>query len=387
MASSSSSYLLCESPENQKGWHSPGFAASPVHRCQWKKGHLSLFSSHQKSCHPRAASYRSRSRFVRQATYRHKAVCSLRVGHGYDLHRLEAGLPLILGGVHLQHEFGCAGHSDGDAVYHCIVDAVLGALALPDIGQMFPDSDPRYKGKESSFFMKGARHEMEERGWSIANLDVTIILERPKLSPVKESIRSNVARELGVHPADVNIKAKTHEKVDSVGEGRAVEVHAVVLLMQSEKDEESMEEVLEKETTQPNVLARRVLSLAETRVKSIHGVTSQALQNSDRTHAMDRLAEIIRQRKNSDPSFSWTAKLLSKGRSKIAQKIGEEATEVVIDAISDNRNGVIKESADLLYHLSVLWADMEINAQDIWSELASREGSSGIAEKASRQRR
>lgn len=161
---------------------------------------------------------------------------ALRIGHGYDLHRLEAfppagkGKALVLGGVTVAHDLGVVAHSDGDALYHAITDAILGALALPDIGQMFPDSDPRYASADSGAFLAAAGREAASRGWRIVNIDATLVLERPKVGPVKEGMRGNIARVLGIELGQVNVKGKTHERVDAVGEGRAVEAHAVVLL-------------------------------------------------------------------------------------------------------------------------------------------------------------
>ncbi|KAJ4712008.1 2-C-methyl-D-erythritol 2,4-cyclodiphosphate synthase [Melia azedarach] len=154
-----------------------------------------------------------------------------RVGHGFDLHRLEPGYPLIIGGIDIPHDRGCEAHSDGDVLLHCVVDAILGALGLPDIGQIFPDSDPKWKGAPSSVFIKEAVRLMDEAGYEIGNLDATLILQRPKLSPHKEAIRSNLSELLGADPAVVNLKAKTHEKVDSLGENRSIAAHTVVLLM------------------------------------------------------------------------------------------------------------------------------------------------------------
>jgi len=160
----------------------------------------------------------------------------LRIGHGYDLHRLEppppagAGRPFVLGGVRFDHPTGPVGHSDGDAVYHAVVDALLGALGLPDIGQAFPDTDPKWEGTESSYFVKRAREAVAERGFAVVNIDVTVICERPKLSPAKGAMIANIADLLGIERERVNLKGKTHEKVDAVGEGRAVEVHVVALL-------------------------------------------------------------------------------------------------------------------------------------------------------------
>ncbi|PKI36551.1 hypothetical protein CRG98_043053 [Punica granatum] len=154
-----------------------------------------------------------------------------RVGHGFDLHRLEPGYPLIIGGIDIPHDRGCEAHSDGDVLLHCVVDAILGALGLPDIGQIFPDSDPKWKGAPSSVFIKEAVRLMDEAGYEIGNLDATLILQRPKLSPHKEAIRSNLSKLLGADPSVVNLKAKTHEKVDSLGENRSIAAHTVILLM------------------------------------------------------------------------------------------------------------------------------------------------------------
>jgi 2-C-methyl-D-erythritol 2,4-cyclodiphosphate synthase len=161
----------------------------------------------------------------------------VRVGHGFDLHRLapvgghEGGKPLVIGGVRFDHDSGPVGHSDGDVLFHAVTDAILGALGMPDIGQLFSDSDPRWKGADSAVFLGEARRRMIEAGWAIANLDTTVVLETPKLGARKEEIRRSIARALSIDPAQVNIKGKTHECVDAVGEGRAIEAHAVVLLV------------------------------------------------------------------------------------------------------------------------------------------------------------
>jgi 2-C-methyl-D-erythritol 2,4-cyclodiphosphate synthase len=160
----------------------------------------------------------------------------LRIGHGYDLHRLEPpppdgrGRPFVLGGVRFDHPVGPVGHSDGDAVAHAVTDALLGALGLPDIGQIFPDDDPRWDGEDSTVFLLEAARRVAEGGWAVVNLDVTVICERPKLSPHKTAMIAHLARALGVDVGQVNLKGKTHEKVDAVGEGRAIEVHVVALL-------------------------------------------------------------------------------------------------------------------------------------------------------------
>ena len=155
----------------------------------------------------------------------------LRIGHGFDLHRLEPGYKLIIGGLDIPHDRGCVAHSDGDVLLHCVTDAVLGALCLEDIGQIFPDNDPKWKGAASDIFMNEAMRLCDEMGYRVSNLDATIIAQRPKLSPHKEVIRDNVARLLQCDRRLVNIKAKTHEKVDSLGENRSIGCHCVVLLV------------------------------------------------------------------------------------------------------------------------------------------------------------
>ncbi len=161
---------------------------------------------------------------------------SFRVGHGYDLHRLDLiaprgpGRPLVLGGIRFDHPRGPVSHSDGDAVYHAVTDAVLGALGEPDIGQLFADTDPTHEGADSAIFLEAAASRMADAGWAVGNLDITVICERPKLAPAKARMIRNIARLLRCDEARVNLKGKTHEEVDAVGEGRAVEVHAVILL-------------------------------------------------------------------------------------------------------------------------------------------------------------
>ena len=160
----------------------------------------------------------------------------MRVGHGFDLHRMELlsempDLELWLGGIKLEHDRGCVAHSDGDVLAHTVTDAILGALCLPDIGQIFPDNDPKWKGCSSDVFVKEAVRLMHERGYEIGNMDITIIAQRPKLSPHKETIRGNICDWMDVHPSVVNLKAKTHEKVDSLGENRSIACEAVVLLI------------------------------------------------------------------------------------------------------------------------------------------------------------
>jgi len=153
-----------------------------------------------------------------------------RIGHGFDIHRLEPGLPLVIGGVKIDFEKGSAAHSDGDALYHSTTDAILGAIGMPDIGQLFPDNDPKWKGADSSAFMKEAHRLMTLRGYKIGNVDVTLILQKPKVMGIKPQMKENLVELLQTTPDRVNIKARTHENVDSVGESRSWVVHVVILL-------------------------------------------------------------------------------------------------------------------------------------------------------------
>ncbi|MBX3317678.1 MAG: 2-C-methyl-D-erythritol 2,4-cyclodiphosphate synthase [Phycisphaeraceae bacterium] len=163
----------------------------------------------------------------------------VRIGHGYDLHRLEplgqAGTRdrLMLGGIQIESDRVPVAHSDGDALLHAITDAILGALAMPDIGQLFPDTDPRHAGEDSSVYLREAARRAASAGWSIANLDATVVLERPRIGPHKEAMRTRIAELVGITVDRVNVKGKTHERVDAVGEGRAVEVHVVAILTRS----------------------------------------------------------------------------------------------------------------------------------------------------------
>jgi 2-C-methyl-D-erythritol 2,4-cyclodiphosphate synthase len=161
----------------------------------------------------------------------------MRIGHGYDLHRLEPrppkghGRPFVLAGVTFDHPMGPVSHSDGDAVYHAVTDAILGALGEADIGQQFPDDEARWESADSSVFVREAAKRMAERGYMLGNMDITVICEKPKLGPRKDEMISNIASLLGCDTSRINLKGKTHEKVDAVGEGRAVEVHVVALLV------------------------------------------------------------------------------------------------------------------------------------------------------------
>lgn len=154
----------------------------------------------------------------------------LRIGFGSDIHRLEGGQPLILGGVPVPSDFGAIGHSDADALTHAVTDAILGAVAAGDIGSHFSDRDERWKGAESFLFLREAVRLMRARGFSICNLDTTVNLERPRLRPYIEQMRANLAQELGVGIDLVSVKAKTGEGVDAVGSGNAIRAEAVVLI-------------------------------------------------------------------------------------------------------------------------------------------------------------
>jgi 2-C-methyl-D-erythritol 2,4-cyclodiphosphate synthase len=154
-----------------------------------------------------------------------------RIGQGWDTHRIEPGRPLILAGVHVPSEFGLAGHSDADVLFHAITDAILGALALGDIGMHFPDSAPEWKGAPSAQFLQHALNLAAARGFRPANVDSTVILERPKLKDFRTAIRDSLVQTLGLPADSVSVKFKTAERVGPVGEGRSCEAQAVVLLV------------------------------------------------------------------------------------------------------------------------------------------------------------
>ena len=157
-----------------------------------------------------------------------------RIGQGWDVHRIESGRPLILGGVPIPCEFGLAGHSDADVLFHAVTDAILGALALGDIGMHFPDTAPEWKGANSLQFLQHAVGLAKDKGYGPVNVDSTIILERPKLKNFRAAIQENLAQAVNL-PADaVSVKFKTAEKVGPVGEGRSCEAQAVVLLAHAE---------------------------------------------------------------------------------------------------------------------------------------------------------
>ncbi len=155
---------------------------------------------------------------------------ALRIGEGWDTHALVTGRPLILGGITIPHTHGLLGHSDADALLHAITDALLGAAGLGDIGKLFPDTDPAFKGADSVVLLKEAARRVSEAGWGIVNIDTTIVAQAPKMAPHIPAMRERIAEALGVTAADVNVKAKTAEKMGPVGEGRAIEARAVCLL-------------------------------------------------------------------------------------------------------------------------------------------------------------
>jgi 2-C-methyl-D-erythritol 2,4-cyclodiphosphate synthase len=157
-----------------------------------------------------------------------------RTGIGWDVHRIQAGRPLILGGVRIPSEFGLEGHSDADVLAHAITDAILGAAALGDIGMHFPDSDPKWKGADSLLFLKHARNLALEAGYKIVNIDSTVILERLRLRDHRLAIRESLADALEVELDRVSLKFKTAEKVGPVGEGRSAEAQAIATLIRSD---------------------------------------------------------------------------------------------------------------------------------------------------------
>ena len=155
---------------------------------------------------------------------------NFRIGEGWDVHALVPGRKLILGGVEIPHTSGLLGHSDADVLLHAITDAVLGAAGLGDIGCHFPDTDAQFKGADSSVLLVEAMRRVRATGYELVNVDSTIVAQAPKLAPHMAAINASVAQALGVQPDQVNVKAKTAEKMGPVGEGRSIEARAVVLL-------------------------------------------------------------------------------------------------------------------------------------------------------------
>jgi 2-C-methyl-D-erythritol 2,4-cyclodiphosphate synthase len=155
----------------------------------------------------------------------------IRVGYGVDVHRLEEGYRLFIGGVELESDLGAVGHSDADVLLHAICDALLGAANLRDIGFHFSDTDPQYKGIDSKILLREVYKKIKEKGYSIGNIDCTVILEKPKVNPHIPTMQEVIAEILEMDVDAVSIKATTHEKVDSFGERRAIKAYAVCLLM------------------------------------------------------------------------------------------------------------------------------------------------------------
>lgn len=154
----------------------------------------------------------------------------MRIGHGYDVHRLVEDRKLVLGGVEVPYERGLLGHSDADVLAHAIMDALLGAAALGDIGQHFPDSDPAYKGADSLKLLDHVIDLLKGKGWCVGNVDATIIAQRPKLAGFIPQMRTNLANRMGVSEDQVNVKATTEEKLGFTGSGEGIAAHAVALL-------------------------------------------------------------------------------------------------------------------------------------------------------------
>ncbi|SIS72043.1 2-C-methyl-D-erythritol 2,4-cyclodiphosphate synthase [Alicyclobacillus vulcanalis] len=159
----------------------------------------------------------------------------MRIGLGYDVHRIVEGRPLVLGGVHIDAPFGLDGHSDADVIAHAIMDALLGSLALGDIGQHFPPNDERFEGADSLMLMREVVAMVERAGYRVGNVDVMVIAERPKLLPHVPEMRRRIAEALGVSDADVSIKATTNERMGFIGRGEGIAAQAVALVLPGER--------------------------------------------------------------------------------------------------------------------------------------------------------
>ena len=154
----------------------------------------------------------------------------MRIGHGYDVHRLVVGRKLILGGVEVPFEKGLDGHSDADVLVHAVMDALLGAAALGDIGKLFPDNDDAYLGADSMELLKKVRDVLRVHGWRLGNLDATVIAQRPKLAPFIDTMRSNIADALETDVSNISVKATTEERLGFTGSGEGIAAHAVCLI-------------------------------------------------------------------------------------------------------------------------------------------------------------
>lgn len=153
-----------------------------------------------------------------------------RIGTGYDIHKLIEGRDLIIGGIKITHEKGLLGHSDADVLIHALIDAMLGALALDDIGTLFPDTDPKYKNIDSTILLKHVFNLIQEKGYQIVNIDSNIIAQAPKMMPYIPKMKETLCKILNLAPENLSIKAKTKEKLDAVGQQLGIEANAVVLL-------------------------------------------------------------------------------------------------------------------------------------------------------------
>jgi 2-C-methyl-D-erythritol 2,4-cyclodiphosphate synthase len=158
----------------------------------------------------------------------------MRIGHGFDAHRLVEGRPLVLGGVRVPFERGALGHSDGDALAHAVADALLGAAALPDLGSRFPASDPRWKDAESLMLLEQCAAAVREAGYAIGNVDATIVLDRPKLGGYVDEMRANIASRLKIEESRVGVKVKRSEGMGYTGDGTGLAAYAVALLSESD---------------------------------------------------------------------------------------------------------------------------------------------------------
>ena len=152
----------------------------------------------------------------------------MRIGQGYDLHRLVTDRDLIIGGVKIPHEKGLLGHSDADVLVHSIIDAVFGSIADGDIGRHFPDTDPKFKGADSILLLSEAGKILKNKGFKIVNIDSTIIIQKPKMAPHIDKMRQNIANALGLPMSDISVKAKTNEGMDAAGKEEAVQAYAVI---------------------------------------------------------------------------------------------------------------------------------------------------------------
>ncbi|MBK9199210.1 MAG: 2-C-methyl-D-erythritol 2,4-cyclodiphosphate synthase [Betaproteobacteria bacterium] len=155
---------------------------------------------------------------------------NFRVGEGWDVHALVPGRPLVIGGVTIPHPVGLLGHSDADVLLHAITDALLGAAALGDIGAHFPDTDLVFRGADSLRLLAEAVRRVRQEGWQVGNIDCTVVAQAPRMAPYREAMRDAIARALGIEPGQVNVKAKTAEKLGPVGQGQSIEAHAISLI-------------------------------------------------------------------------------------------------------------------------------------------------------------